>query len=80
MHDPPFLCASFTQKVLLPESIFKRDVLVGFEVNPRDSSETVVITFNGQARARKRACLPSKMTEPIGAPPARSIVITEQNL
>ena len=34
MHDPPFLCASFTQKVLQPESIFKRDVFVGFEVNP----------------------------------------------
>ena len=35
---------------------------------------------NGQARARKGACLPSKMTEPMGAPPDRSIVITEQNL
>ena len=34
MHDPPFLCASFTQKVLLPEWIFKRDVLGGFELNP----------------------------------------------
>ena len=36
MHDPPFLCASFTQKVLLPEEIFKRDVLGGFEVNPKE--------------------------------------------
>ena len=43
-----------------------------------DSSEPIFIECKGQARARKGACLPSKMNEPIGAPPERWIVTTKK--
>ena len=59
MHDPPFLCASFTQKVLLPEEIFKRDVLGGFELNPKEIplSPLILRAMDRREHEKERASL-----------------------
>ena len=60
MHDPPFLCASFTQKVLLPEWIFKRDVRGGFELNPKEIHLSPLLwrAMDRREHEKERACLP----------------------
>jgi hypothetical protein len=59
MHDPPFLCASFTQKVLLPEWIFKRDVRGGFELNPKEIplSPLILRAMDRREHGKVHACL-----------------------
>ena len=60
MHDPPFLCASFTQRVQRPEWIFKCDVPGGFEVNPKEIPlrQLLLRATDRREHEKEHACLP----------------------